>query len=75
MENERKRHGLLENAFSSHKWDSKIKSANTTKAEMWLGYVIGPYGMLVMQSIVNSYYNQYLTDILGFTAAKAGRNQ
>ncbi|MCR4676198.1 MAG: MFS transporter [Sphaerochaetaceae bacterium] len=70
MENVKQRRGLLENAFRSHKWDSKIKSANTTKSEMWLGYVIGPYGMLVMQSIVNSYYNQYLTDVLGFTASK-----
>ncbi len=71
MEAAKQKKGLLENAFRSHKWDSKIKSANTTKAEMWLGYVIGPYGMLVMQSIVNSYYNQYLTDVLGFTAQKA----
>lgn len=31
--------GLLENAFSSHRWDSRIHSANTTRAEMWLGYV------------------------------------
>ncbi len=70
MKEQVQRRGLLENAFSSHRWDSKIKSANTTRAEMWLGYVIGPYGMLVMQSIVNSYYNQYLTDVLGFTADK-----
>ena len=38
---------------------------------MWLGYVIGPYGFLVSQSIVNSYFNQYLTDIIGFTVDKA----
>ncbi len=63
--------GWLHNAFKSEKWNSKITSANVTKKEMWLGYVVGPYGMLVMQSIVNSYYNQYLTDVLGFTAAKA----
>ncbi len=63
--------GLLANAFTGNKWDSRIKSANTTKKEMWLGYVIGPYGMLVGQSIVNSYYNQYLTDVLGFTVNKA----
>ena len=63
--------GLLANAFSSHKWDSRIRSANTTAKEMWLGYVIGPYGMLIGQSIVNSYFNQYLTDILGFTVNKA----
>lgn len=63
--------GFLANAFSGSKWDSRIKSANTTGKEMWLGYVIGPYGMLVVQSIVNSYYNQYMTDILGFTAERA----
>ena len=48
------KHGLLENAFAGAKWDSRIKSANTTKKEMWLGYVLGPYGMLLGQSIVNS---------------------
>lgn len=62
--------GWLGNAFSGSKWDSRIKSANTTKKELWLGYVIGPYGMLVGQSIVNSYFNQYLTDILGLTVSK-----
>ena len=63
--------GLLANAFSSSKWDSRIKSANTTGKEMWLGYVIGPFGMLMGQSIVNSYFNQYLTDVIGFTVNKA----
>ena len=63
--------GWLSNAFTSSKWDSRIKSANTTKKEMWLGYVIGPYGMLVGQSVVNSYFNQYLTDIIGFTVNRA----
>lgn len=72
MESQTKaRSGLLANAFTSSQWDSRIKSANTTRKEMWLGYVIGPYGMLVGQSIVNSYFNKYLTDILGFTVDKA----
>ena len=62
--------GLLRNAFSGHKWDSRIKSANTTRKEMWLGYVLGPYGMLLTNSIVNSYFNQYLTDVLGLTVSK-----
>ena len=65
------KNGWLSNAFTSHRWDSRIKSANTTKKEMWLGYVIGPYGMMVGQSIVNSYFNQYLTDIIGFTVNRA----
>ena len=62
--------GLLANAFSGHYWDSRIKSQNTTKAEMWLGYVLGPWGMLLTNSIVNSYFNQYLTDVVGFTISK-----
>ncbi len=62
--------GWLANAFTSSKWDSRIKSANTTKKEMWLGYFLGVWGMMMTSSIVNSYYNQYLTDVLGFTAAK-----
>ncbi len=33
--------GLLANAFSSSKWDSRIKSQNTTRKELWLGYVRG----------------------------------
>lgn len=67
----KQKHGLLENAFSSPKWNSRITSANTTKKEMWLGYVVGPYGMLIVHSIINSYYNQYMTDVLGFTAERA----
>lgn len=63
--------GLLANKFQSKKWDSRITTANVGPKEMWLGYVVGPYGMLVVQSIVNSYYNQYMTDVLGFTAERA----
>lgn len=64
------RRGLLENAFAGSKWDSRIKSANTTKKEMWLGYVLGVWGMMMTSSIVNSYFNQYLTDVLGFDSSK-----
>lgn len=63
--------GFLANALTKPRWDSRIKSANTTKKEMWLGYVVGVWGMMMTSSIVNSYYNQYLTDVLGFTADKA----
>ena len=30
--------------------------------ERWLGYVFGPFGVMLLQSIVNSYFNKYLTD-------------
>ena len=63
--------GLLANAFTDSKWNSRITSANTTKKEMWLGYILGVWGMMMTSSIVNSYFNQYLTDVLGFTASKA----
>lgn len=62
--------GLLANAFTGSRWDSRIKSANTTKKEMWLGYVLGVWGMMMTSSIVNSYFNQYLTDVLGFDSGK-----
>ncbi|MCM1119766.1 MAG: MFS transporter [bacterium] len=62
--------GLLANAFSSSKWDSRIKSQNTTRKELWLGYVLGIWGMAMTSSIVNSYFNQYLTDVIGFDSSK-----
>lgn len=63
--------GVLANAFNKPFWNTRIKSANATKKEMWLGYVLGPWGILMTNSIVNSYFNQYLTDVLGFTVSKA----
>lgn len=66
----KEKQGLLANAFTSSRWDSRIKSANTTKKEMWLGYVLGVWGMMMTSSIVNSYFNQYLTDVLGFDSSK-----
>lgn len=62
--------GLLANFLNSPRWDSKIKSQNTTRAEIILGYFIGPWGMLMTNSIIISYFNQYLTDVVGFTIDK-----
>lgn len=62
--------GFLENRFQSAFWNSRITSANCTRRELWLGYVAGPFGMMLLQSIVNSYFNQYLTDVLGFTVSR-----
>ncbi len=59
--------GFLNGWFDKPFWNSKITSANVTKKEKWLGYVVGPFGVMMLQSIVNSYFNQYLTDTLGFT--------
>lgn len=62
--------GFLQDALQSHIWDTKIKSANVTRTERLLGYMVGPFGVMLLQSIVNSYFNQYLTDVRGFTASK-----
>lgn len=62
--------GVLANAFKGNIWNSRIRSANVRAKEMWLGYVLGPFGVMLMYSVVNSYYNQYLTDIMGFTASR-----
>lgn len=70
MGSKTKNGGLLEGAFLSHIWDSRIKSANVHTNERLLGYVAGPFGIMMLQSIVNSYFNQYLTDVLGFTITR-----
>lgn len=62
--------GLFKNKFNSSFWDSKTTSANVKSKERWLGYVLGPFGIMMVQSVVNSYFNQYLTDVLGFTVSR-----
>ena len=62
--------GLLSGWFESDFWNSRITSANVQPKERWLGYVAGPFGVMLLQSIVNSYFNKYLTDTLGFTVSR-----
>lgn len=70
MQKEKIHSPLLVNAFRGKKWDSRITSANVQGKELWLGFVLGPFGAMLLQSIVNSYFNQYLTDVLGFTVSR-----
>lgn len=58
--------------FESPKLDSRIKSRNVTGAEKWLGYLIGPAGVIIFNQILNSYLNVYYTDVLGATAWVGG---
>ena len=67
MQSQKAKRGLLGGWFEAPFWNSRITSANVHAKEKWLGYVIGPFGVMLLQSIVNSYFNQYLTDTLGFT--------
>lgn len=52
--------------------NSKIKSANVTNSEKWLGYLLGPTGALLLNAILLSYLNVYYTDVLKLTDVWGG---
>lgn len=45
-------------------FDSRIKSENLSRSERWLGYMLGPFSVIMMNSILNNYLNVYYTDIM-----------
>lgn len=46
-------------------WDSRIRSHNVTGKEKWIGYLLGPCGALLINSILGgSFLNQYWTEVL-----------
>ncbi len=49
--------------------DSRVKSANTTGAEKWLGYFLGPMGAYILNFTIISYINVFYTDVLNLTGA------
>lgn len=53
-------------------WDSRITTEDTNKKEKVFGYLLGPVGALLFNSIVNGYINVYYTDVLGLTAVAGG---
>lgn len=55
--------------FASPRLDSRIRSANTTNSEKWLGYFVGPMGAPFMNFTVLSYLNMFYTDVLDLTHA------
>ena len=62
----KKREGMLRSFFAKGNMDSVIKSANTTKAESWLGYFLGPCLVGVTYCMLGgSYLTQFYTDVLG----------
>lgn len=46
---------------------SLIKSAEVTKKEKWLGYLLGPAGALLLNAVLATYLNVYYTDVLNLT--------
>lgn len=59
---------LLEKKF----FDSRVKSANVTKSEKWLGYLLGPCGALLLNAVLATYLNVYYTDVLNLTSIWGG---
>ena len=51
---------------------SRIHSADVTKSEKWLGYLVGPAGALLLNAVLASYLNVYYTDVLKLTGVWGG---
>lgn len=43
--------------------DSRIKSANVQNSERWIGYFLGPGGVILLNGILASFLNVYWTDV------------
>ena len=59
---------LLEKKF----FESRVKSANVTNGEKWLGYLLGPAGALLLNAVLATYLNVYYTDVLNLTGVWGG---
>ena len=59
---------VLEKKF----FDSRVRSAEVTKSEKWLGYLIGPAGALLLNAVLATYLNVYYTDVLNLTGVWGG---
>lgn len=65
--------GKQREMFQSRIFDSRIKSANTTNAERWLGYFFGPAFVMTMFYISGqTYLNMFYTDVLKMTPIMGG---
>ena len=51
---------------------SRVKSAEVTKSEKWLGYLLGPAGALLLNAVLATYLNVYYTDVLNLTPLWGG---
>lgn len=50
--------------FSSPRLDSRIRSANVTNSERWIGFFLGPAGVILLNGILATYLNVFYTDVL-----------
>jgi len=52
--------------------DSCVRSENVTKGELWLGYLLGPCGAMLLSAVLASYLNVFYTDVLKLTGVWGG---
>ena len=50
--------------FTSPRLDSHIRSANVTNKERWIGFFLGPAGVILLNAILATYLNVFYTDVL-----------
>lgn len=50
--------------FSSPRLDSRIRSANVTNKERWIGFFLGPAGVILLNAILSTYLNVFYTDVI-----------
>lgn len=63
---------IMTRKLNSPFFESKIKKADVTAGEKWLGYLIGPSGALLLNAVLATYLNVYYTDVLNLTAVWGG---
>lgn len=51
---------------------SRVRSADVTREEKWLGYLLGPAGALLLNAVLATYLNVYYTDVLKLTTVWGG---
>lgn len=53
-------------------FQSKIRSDDVEKKELWVGYLLGPSGLLLLNSVIGGALNIYYTDVLKLSALGGG---
>lgn len=53
-------------------FDSKVRTADTSKKEKIFGYLLGPVGALLLNTVLGGYINLYYTDVLKLTGIAGG---
>ncbi|MCM1050130.1 MAG: MFS transporter [Clostridiales bacterium] len=50
--------------MESSRLDSRIQSANVQNSERWIGYFLGPAGVILLNAVLATYLNVFYTDVL-----------